>query len=133
MDTDGDGVYDISDNCPYWPNPSQSLPPWPVPANDPDCDGFATADEEAIGTDAADPCANTGDPNDEPDDRWPADFNDNGVVNITDVVNVLPPYFGSTAAGGDPYSPRRDLVPDGVINITDAGKILPPWFGSVCQ
>lgn len=54
-------------------------------------------------------------------------------MNITDIFNVLPPYFGSTAAGGDPYSPRRDLVPDGVINITDASKMLPPLFGSVCQ
>jgi hypothetical protein len=103
-----------------------------VPANDPDCDGFASADEEAIGTDATDPCANTGDPNDESDDRWPVDFDDSQVVNITDLFNVLPPYFGSTAADGDPYNPRRDVAPDGVINITDVSKMLPPLFGGAC-
>src|SRR5439155_3616439 len=30
------------DNCPAWANPAQNLTPWPVPPNDPDCDGFST-------------------------------------------------------------------------------------------
>ena len=87
---------DATDNCPSWPNPGQALPPWPVPAGDPDCDGFSSTDEGSIGTDPNDPCANTPDPNDEDDDRWPADFDDSQVINILDVLNVLPPFFGTT-------------------------------------
>src|SRR5439155_124081 len=49
-DDDADGVFAGSDNCPNWPNPAQTLPPWPVPANDPDCDGFSTAVENSAGT-----------------------------------------------------------------------------------
>ena len=131
-DGDGDGVPDATDNCPTWPNPTQSMPAWPVPAGDPDCDGFASANEGVIGTDPSDACANTAGANDEADDRWPADFDDSRTVNVLDVVNVLPPYFGSTVGGGDPYSARRDLVPDGVINIADVVKMLPPTFGESC-
>jgi hypothetical protein len=121
VDTDGDGVYDISDNCPYWPNPTQSLPPWPVPANDPDCDGFASADEEAIGTDAADPCANTSDPNDESDDRWPLDFDDSQTVDVSDLLGVGQSFKNSFGASDpDPgYHRRYDLNKDGTIDVLD--------------
>jgi len=128
-DADGDGVPDASDNCPYWPNPGQALPPWPVPADDPDCDGFSSTDEGSIGTDPNDPCANTPDPNDEADGRWPSDFDDSQVINVLDVIHVLPPFFGATVP---PTSARRDLVPSGVINISDVVKVLPPFFGSSC-
>ena len=65
-------------------------------------------------------------------DRWPSDFDDNQVINILDVGEVLPPWFGMTSA--DPlWEPRRDLVVSGVINVLDVGMTLPPWFGSVCE
>lgn len=63
-----------------------------------DCDGWSTADEGTIGTDPNDPCANTSAANDEADDRWPADFDDNRVINILDVGKVLPPFFGSVCS-----------------------------------
>ncbi len=49
-----------------------------------------------IVTDADDPCADTPDPNDEADDRWPADFDDNQVINVLDVNMTLPPFFGES-------------------------------------
>ncbi|MCH7617025.1 MAG: S8 family serine peptidase [Chloroflexi bacterium] len=72
-DADSDGVPDSTDNCPNWYNPSQGLPPWTVPIDDPDCDSFTTAIENFVGTDPTDACANTVTANDEADDRWPAD------------------------------------------------------------
>lgn len=70
-------------------------------------------------------------PDNEEPDAWPPDFNDDRIINITDVFKVLPPAFGSGT--GDPeYSQRADLVPDGVINITDVFRVLPPAFGSTC-
>ncbi|NIR02801.1 MAG: hypothetical protein GTN78_21790, partial [Gemmatimonadales bacterium] len=89
------------------------------------------ADELSIGTDHLDPCADTPTAHDEADDKWPPDFDDNQVVNVTDVFNVLPPTYGSSA-GQSNYSERADLEPDGVINITDVFKVLPPIFGKSC-
>lgn len=138
-DLDDDGITEPSDNCPAWAYPSQTIPSWGIQPNDPDCDGVTSASEGSIGTDPNDPCPNTSMANDEADDRWPSDFDDNKVVNITDVFNVLPPYFGSSAANPNPkgdgmpeYTARRDLVPDGVINISDVFKMLPPYYGSSC-
>ena len=94
--------------------------PWPVPAGDDDCDGTTSADETSIGTDPNVPCG----PN-----AWPPDFDDNQVINSTDVFQVLVPYFGTSVP---PTSPRRDLFPDGVINSTDVFRVLPPFLGSNC-
>ncbi len=100
--------------------------PWTIPPGDGDCDGFSDADEGTIGTDPADNC-----PDDPADDAWPSDFDMNTVINLGDVFNVLPPYFGTSPP--DPnYSVRRDLVPDGVINLGDVFMVLPPYFGSSC-
>ena len=53
----------------------------------------------------------------------------NRVINMLDLSEVLPPYFGTTVP---PTSPRRDLVPDGFINIVDVARVLPPIFGQTC-
>lgn len=83
------------------------------------------SDIEIVGDDSC-----IGDP-DPGGDAWPADFDANQVVGITAIVQMLPPYFGSTTC--DPnYSERRDLVPGSVIGIPDVFKILPPTFGAVC-
>ncbi|GAG25424.1 unnamed protein product, partial [marine sediment metagenome] len=87
--------------------PDPSSVPWTTPPGDLDCDGYSSADEGTIGTDPNDPCANTSDPNDEADDRWPSDFDDNQVINVLDYGEVLPPYFGTSVP---PTSARRDLV-----------------------
>jgi len=121
---DGDRWGDICDSCPGYPNA------WIVEPGDGDCDGFSDAAEALIGTSASDPCADTPGPDNDTDDMWPADFDDNQVINIADVFNVLPPYFGEAVP---PTSARMDIAPDGVINITDVFKVLPPMFGSSCQ
>jgi hypothetical protein len=98
---------------------------------DSDSDGFVDGAEGFVGTDPADACADTESANDEADDKWPSDFDDNRIINITDLFQVLPPYFGSST--GDPnYSARQDLDPNGVINIADMFKVLPPTFGQTC-
>jgi hypothetical protein len=79
-----------------------------------------------VGTDPVDAC-----PDDPADDAWPCDFDNNQVINISDVFKVLSPYFGSRS--GDPnYVERRDLSHGGSINISDVFKVLPPYFGYVC-
>src|SRR5439155_1573968 len=75
-DDDADRVFAGSDNCPNWPNPAQNLPPWPVPANDPDCDGFSTAVENSAGTSPTTHCGAN---------AWPADINNDGFSDISDV------------------------------------------------
>ncbi len=109
-------------------------PSWPLPVGDTDCDGWTDADEGTIGTDPTDDC-----PDDPTDDAWPSDFDMNAVVNLADLFNVLPPYFGSSPSNPDTngdtvpdWSPRRDLVPDGFINLADVFMVLPPYFGSSC-
>jgi hypothetical protein len=123
-DVDADGWISTVDNCPT------TATVWLVPVGDGDCDGWTTADEDIIGTDTVLACGTS---------AWPPDFDDNQVVNITDVFEVLPPYFGSSPSnpdtngdGIDDWNSRRDLVPDGVINILDVFMVLPPWFGSSC-
>ena len=148
-DGDTDGVGNVCDNCPSDPNPGQenadgdplgdicdqcpaiaTFGIWLVPVGDVDCDGFTSANEGLIGTDATDPCADTPAANDEADDKWPPDFDDNQVINTTDVFGVVVPFFGTSVP---PTSPRRDLFPDGVINSTDVFRVLPPFLGSHCS
>jgi len=111
-DTDGDGT----------PNPTDT---------DDDGDKFSDSAEIQVITFSLGRCAQTTTPDDEPMDAVPADFNDDRVVNITDVFRMLPPVFGS-AAEDSTYTRRSDLSPDGVINITDIFLMLPPTFGSSC-
>ena len=106
---------------------------------DSDGDGYTDGDESVIGTDATDPCPDTTDPSDErgaafgePLSPWPPDIDDNRVINVLDVGEVLPPYFGLDS--NDPgWEPRRDLHANGIINVLDLGQMLPPWFGQSCS
>ena len=111
-------MLDGEDNCPNWYNPTQNLRPWPVPADDPDCDGFDTATETFLVADPFAQCALTPTANDEPlPDKWPVDFNDDQFVNLFDLI----PYIGAlnTVAPGPPYSVRLDLNASGDINLFD--------------
>ena len=85
----------------------QSLPPWPIDTDDPDCDGFSTTDENDIGTDPSVACDDgLGLPD------WPPDFDDDKTINIIDVL-ALKPVFGAPSA-------RHDLdVSGGNIDILD--------------
>jgi len=111
-DYDGDGVPDSSDNCPAWPNADQSQPPWPIETGDPDCDGWTTDGEAAIGTDPMDPC-----PDDQLDDAWPPDVDNSGRVSTTDVLTFAP--VMQQQPGDASYDPRLDLGGGEGINIID--------------
>jgi len=120
-DSDSDGVADVSDNCPTWPNPSQTLPPWPVPTDDPDCDGFSSAVENPAGTNALVHCGIN---------AWPADINNDGVSDISDIATL-----GGSFGGSVPPAPaRHNIAPnpvDGFVDITDISTIG-AFFGKTC-
>jgi len=99
-DSDGDGVLDVNDNCPNWPNPSQNLPPWSIPANDPDCDGFTTTVENSAGTD---PLAHCG------INAWPADIDNDTFVDIIGDIYRVAGQFGKPVP---PAPARYDIAPD---------------------
>lgn len=144
-DGDGDLDGDACDNCPSWPNPSQALPAWTVPADDADCDGFPStipvgggnplSDEAHMGTDPARHCASTTgiNPafrNDEPPpDRWPVDFDDNGIMNGSDLLSFAP-VFGKVL-GNMGYDARFDINNSNSINGSDLLKFS-PFFGKTC-
>ena len=118
-DADGDGVPDASDNCPNWPNLGQGYPPWPVPpAGDPDCDGFTSAKETAIGTLPMLQCG-VG--------AWPVDFDDTALIDISDVLTLKPDFGGAVP----PALARRDIDPSGLIDISDVLSIK-PFYGASC-
>lgn len=121
LDSDGDGVSDAIDNCPAWPNPDQSLPPWPIPADDPDCDGFSTADENFIGTAPNLACG----PN-----AWPPDHNSDGLISISDVL-LMKAAFGAKTPDDPIYDARRDLNADGKISISDV-LMMRDFFDETC-
>jgi Dockerin type I domain len=104
--------------------PNGTAPPWPVPTNDPDCDGFTSSLEAFIGTDPNKGCAATAAPNDEPPpDAWPVDFNNDQVADLTDIFLIVPHL---NTADTDPGSSTRfDLNGDGFINLDDIFKVIP--------
>ncbi len=143
LDADCDGFLDHIDNCPGAVNPDQEdgdgdnlgdvCDPCPGIR---DCDGDWYDDyaETYIGTDPVDNC-----PDDQMDDAWPCDFDMSTLIDLGDLFNVLPPYFGSSPSNPDTngdgvidWSVRRDLAPDGFINLGDVFMVLPPTFGSSC-
>jgi hypothetical protein len=149
IDTDADDVADSVDNCPAWPNASQALPNWPIPAGaDADCDGFRdstsatnVAPETYIGTDPDQHCAATaGANNDLLPDAWPVDFNDDRIVNGQDTGKYGGP-FGSYnknvsqgpfgPPGGEIPGERFDFSGNGLINGQDIGRFQ-NFFGKTC-
>jgi hypothetical protein len=126
-DSDDDLVGDQHDNCLFWPNPSQSVPAWPVPANDSDCDGVSNTRETYLGTDPTLQCAANSGSNNEPGaDRWPYDMNDNQVANTLDVgVFVFTLNQSNPNHPGPSTNPlfnkRHDFNGNGIINTLDIG------------
>ena len=126
-DTDGDGVPDTEDNCPT------VATAWIVPAGDGDCDAWTDALEGLIGTDASDPCADTSAANDEDPDPQPPDFNDDTLVDVTDLSLMGPPIF-NIIQGADEnpeYDARFDLNADDFVDITDVALMGPPVFNAL--
>lgn len=99
-DLDCDVVVDGSDNCPSWPNPAQNLPPWFIPPNDPDCDGFSSALESYVGTNPSAHCGLN---------AWPSDTSNNGFVDTLDIADFTS-RFGLAVPAQAPV--RFDLAPD---------------------
>jgi hypothetical protein len=54
-----------------------------------------------------------------------------GKVDILDLAQLTPPYFGSSPPNPD-YSIRKDLDGGGVIDILDIVRLTPPVFGESC-
>ena len=113
---------DADDNCPNWPNRPQNLPVWPVPANDPDCDGFSSAVETSAGTNPLLHCGAN---------AWPVDINNDTFSGFAD-IGFLTNDFGKTVP---PAPARHDIAPnpvDGVITFSDIGRMT-AFFGLTCQ
>ncbi len=112
----------------------------PILLLDSDGDGFADANEDFVGTNPNLACSATGAVthpgdttkiNDEAVDNWPADMNDDQVVNLSDMLYLAPPMFFSVGPT-PPYRVRYDLNLDGVINLADMLYLAPPVFYSTC-
>ncbi len=121
------------------------LPPWSIPADDSDCDGYSAtnfvtqrAPEAFLGTDPTDKCADTATAFDErgpdfgePVSPWPPDINDDGQTTVQDALA-----FGAhwlTISGQDAgYSARFDLNGDGKISLSDVLS-LAPFFNKFCD
>jgi uncharacterized repeat protein (TIGR01451 family) len=101
---------------------------WPTPAGDDDCDGFTTAIENFVGTDPLVACGGTALP-DGSSSTWPPDLNNDGRVNLNDVLKYAPVF--NTIGPGPPYKKRFDLNADNRINLNDILK-LAPFFNQSC-
>jgi len=109
-DTDGDTIYNPNDP-------------------DDDSDGFNDDRENWMGTDPLDAC-----PDDTNDDAWPPDVQNDGEVDILDVLRFKP-VLGSILGGSGPqdhkYNRRYDLNADGQIDILDV-LMMKPHIGGIC-
>jgi hypothetical protein len=129
-DSDGDGVANTSDNCPFWSNPAQTPPAWTIPPDDPDCDGYSTASEDFIGTVFWRPCAaNTTANNEDPPDVWPLDMNDDRRASTVDVGSYVGDLGLDSSEVG--YTTRLDLDANEIINTVDVGRFV-SRLGDLC-
>ena len=94
------------------------VPPW----LDSDGDGFGDAVEATLTTDQFSAC-----PTDASHDANPADINNDGFSDITDIA-ALASWFGQPTPM---ESPRYDLKPDGFVDISDITKMT-TFFGQGC-
>jgi hypothetical protein len=142
-DSDDDGVFDQFDlnddgdfadaseldNCPAWYNPGQELPPWLVPPDDDDCDGFDDTVESWVGTLPAAHCPATTVANDEDPDAWATDNNDDTWSKLDDVLRYIPVF--NTLGPLLPAEKRYDLNADDKITLADVLTFI-PYFNRQC-
>ncbi len=62
---------------------------------------------------------------------WPADFNSDHMVDISDVNLLAPPRFFASPPNAF-YGVRYDITPDGMIDIADVNRLAPPMFFKAC-
>src|SRR3990172_6234536 len=122
VDTDGDGIFDASDNCPNDPNPGQEnvvhpLTPAGDACEDPDTDGVVDATDNSPDT------ANPGQADQDGDnigDACDPDIDGDGVLNgVDNCPTVANP--GQADQDGDNIRDARDphIDGDGVLNGAD--------------
>ncbi|MGE0388335.1 MAG: thrombospondin type 3 repeat-containing protein [Gammaproteobacteria bacterium] len=112
-DADADGVPDATDNCPATPNPDQA---------DADADGRGDACDNCTQAANATQIDSDGDGYGNACD---ADFNNDGLVNIPDMVR-LRISLGAIAPPGSPYQ-AQDLNGDGWVNLPDLVILRARW------
>jgi Tol biopolymer transport system component len=116
---DGDGVAWASDNCPATPGADQSDADGDgagdaCDTGDTDGDGFSDRIEYPVGTSRSARCGI---------DAWPADINNDGFSDITD-ISAVTNWFGS---GVPPAPARYDMgpdPPDRFVDVTDISRML---------
>lgn len=100
VDSDGDGVPDASDNCPFVPNPGQS---------DADTDGYG---------DACDNCPMVSNPNQAITITMTGDVNNNGSITSADIIYLVNYVFKGGSAP-IPCAAVGDVNCDGAITSSD--------------
>ncbi|MEK7573266.1 MAG: CAP domain-containing protein [Patescibacteria group bacterium] len=103
----------------------------PASAGDSDGDGFIDGIENFIGTNPNKKCATTSTINDETPDPWPVDFDDNKIVNLSDLGKYNAAM--SSSIGQANYNQRLDLNADGIINGADYQKESQYIGNTACQ
>ena len=129
VDCDGDGFKDYEEILYRYPDAFGPAETGSQCFNNADDDGDGRRNDgcaPGLGTGYQSRCANTTASVDEVDDQWPADFTDDGVVNILDVASFATPApavwnGGAPTLPSDPaYNARWDLASTGLaINILD--------------
>ena len=129
-DSDDDSVGNPNDNCPNWPNPSQTLPsygPTMGTGPDSDCDNFTNSRETYLGTEPTQHCAADTVPDSEPlPDDWPLDMNDNRLANTQDIGQFV--FSLNSSANQTPpdtrWNQRHDFNGNGIVNTSDIGAYV---------
>ena len=104
---------------------------------DNDGDGFGDGLEQFVVTAALRSCPQTAAMNDETVDAWPPDFNDNGSVEVSDLLGMGTSFkssFGSGSGDGE-YAARFDLNASSNVDVNDllgGGASFKSSFGSSC-
>jgi hypothetical protein len=137
FDCDGDGFNDDLETSLTWPPDDGGHPSGDETEAAGQCDDISDDDGDTIvndgcpepGTGYQERCADTSAGNNENDDQWPADFNDDGRLNLQDVnsFNVPMKHFGQPAADHQ----RWNLASGPDINLQDVnslGTLAPPMF-----
>ncbi len=106
------------------------MPPWSVPPDDPDCDGFDTTVENWAGTLPAAQCGDST-PNNESPQPWPTDNNDDTWSKLDDVLRYIPVFNTVPPPPLTLAEQRFDLNADDKITLADVLKFI-PFFNRQC-
>jgi hypothetical protein len=138
LDTDGDGFDDDLEGTLTWPPDDGGHPSGDETEAADQCDDISDDDGDTIvndgcpepGTGHVERCADTSAGNNENDDQWPADFNDDGRLNLQDVNSFNAPVRHFDEAPLSEHA-RWNLAGGADINLQDVnslGTLAPPMF-----